>query len=183
MEKVEIKSIIEALLFTWGEPLEYKEISKILELKLSDTREILDEMVIEYKDSKRGLQILQHNNCYQISTKPNMHKWINQLYVPEKKKGLSNASLETLSIIAYKQPITKSEIDYIRGVKSDKALKSLLEKDVVKEIGRLEKIGKPIVYGTTDYFLQYFGIKTLEELPTIQEIDVEEVKKEIENYV
>lgn len=181
MSNEKLKSIVEALLFTWGEPLDYREISKVLDIKPQETKKVLEELMLNYQNGDKGLQILQHNNCYQISTKPELHSWVSRLYVPEKKKGLSNASLETLSIIAYKQPITKSEIDHIRGVKSDKALKSLLDREVIHEVGRLEKIGKPILYGTTDYFLQYFGIKTIDELPEIRQVEPKEVEEELEN--
>lgn len=182
MEKEEVKSIIEGMLFTWGEPLDINEMAKVLDLETKVIKGYLDEMIEEFNQKQRGLKIIQTNASYQLCTKPNLYHWINQLYVPEKQKGLSSASLETLSIIAYKQPITKSEIEYIRGVKCDKALKALLDREIIAEIGRLEQIGRPILYGTTDYFLQYFGIKNLNDLPEVQEVDEEEIKKEIENY-
>lgn len=183
MDEKEIKSIIEGMLFTWGEPLELSEIVKVLEIEDKIIKKHIDEMIESYNNAERGLNIVQSNNSYQLCTKPKLYNWINKLYVPEKQRGLSSASLETLSIIAYKQPITKSEIEYIRGVKCDKALKALLDKDIINEVGRLEQIGRPILYGTTDYFLQYFGITNLNDLPVPEEVDVNEVKKEIENYV
>ncbi|RKD34543.1 SMC-Scp complex subunit ScpB [Thermohalobacter berrensis] len=170
MDKREIKSIIEALLFTWGDPLSLEDIASIIEIDKNKVKEIIDSMIDEFNYQRRGIQIIQMNNKYQLSTRPEHYDWIKKLCSPKKNKSLSNAALETLSIIAYKQPITKAEIESIRGVKCDKALSTIIEKNLVKEVGRLEKTGRPILYGTTDEFLKYFGLKSLNDLPQIDKL-------------
>lgn len=179
MDKREIKSIIEALLFTWGDPLTLKDIASIIEISKEDAYSIITEMIEEFNYNRRGIQIIQFNDKFQLSTRPEHHEWISKLYTPKTNKSLSNAALETLSIIAYKQPITKTEIEALRGVKCDKALNTLIEKKLVKEVGRLEKVGRPILYGTTDDFLLQFGLKTINELPELKdltEIDLENIE-------
>lgn len=174
MDSREIKAIVEALLFTWGDPLGLDDISDIIEIDKKTLKEIIDEMIDDFNFNRRGIQIVKINDKYQLSTRPEHFEWIKKLYVPRVNKTLSNAALETLSIIAYKQPITKAEIEMIRGVKCDKAINTLLEKNLIKEIGRLDRTGKPIIYGTTEDFLRCFGLSNLEALPTIDdEFDAE----------
>lgn len=177
MNKEELKSIIEALLFIWGDPLSLKDISHVLEINEKQTKKIIGEMVDEFNYNRRGIKIIQTGNSYQLSTRPEHFEWIEKLSLPKTKKKLSNAALETLSIITYKQPVTKSEIEAIRGVRCDKALETLLEKEVIKEKGRLEKTGRPILYGTTKQFLKYFGLKNLNELPSLDNFNLDEEEK------
>ncbi|HSH35146.1 SMC-Scp complex subunit ScpB [Schnuerera sp.] len=179
MENREIKAIIEALLFIWGEPLSLKDISYILEIKETKTRKILDEMKDDFNFNRRGLRIIRTENSYQLSTRPEHHPWISKLSQDKNSRSLSNAALETLSIIAYRQPITRNEIEAIRGVRCDKALETLLNKDLIEEKGRLERTGRPIIYGTTKEFLRYFGLEDLNELPDIKEFELK--NEEIEN--
>lgn len=167
MDIKEQKSIIEGLLFTWGDPLSVRDISRILELKKKETEEILNDMIGEFNYERRGLQILKVKDTYQIGTRPEHFKWIKELAVPKESRSLSGAALETLSIIAYKQPIIKSEIEAIRGVKCDKAISTLMDKNLVAEAGRLEKTGRPLLYKTTNDFLKAFGLDSLKELPEI----------------
>lgn len=181
MEKREKKSIIEALLFTWGDPLSIKDISEVLEIDKKELEEILDDMIDEFNYERRGLQILKIKKTYQLGTRPDHFEWIKKLSVPKDNRSLSNAALETLSIIAYRQPIIKNEMEAIRGVKCDKALSTLLEKNLIKEVGRLEKTGRPILYATTDEFLKTFGLKTLKELPEIEKSL--EIKDNDENQI
>ncbi|SDY49317.1 condensin subunit ScpB [Proteiniborus ethanoligenes] len=169
MDMKEIKSIIEALLFTWGDPLSIEDISEVLGLDKKSLKIILNEMIDDFNFNRRGIQIINTNNTYQLSTRAEHFEWIKKLCAPRINKTLSNAALETLSIIAYKQPITKAEIEIIRGVKCDRALSTLMEKKLVVEVGRLEKPGKPIIYGTTDEFLRFFGLSSLEHLPSLDE--------------
>lgn len=171
MDKREIKSIIEALLFTWGDPLSIEDIKEVINLQKKEIKEIMEEMIDDFNYMRRGVQIIRINDSYQLSTRPEHFEWIKKLCTPKSNKGLSSAALETLTIIAYKQPITKGEIEVIRGVKCDKALNSLLEKNLIKEVGRLEKTGRPIIYGTTDNFLKHFGLQTLDELPKLKDIN------------
>lgn len=178
MDKREIESIIEALMFIWGDPLSIDDICEVIGLNKKEIKLIIQEMIDKYNYDRRGIQILEINNSYQLSTRPEHFDWIKKLCAPKNSKGLSNAALETLSIIAYKQPITRIEIESIRGVKCDKSINTLIEKNMVKELGRLDKTGRPIIYGTTDFFLRYFGLKTLEELPEIKEFNDLDLKFE-----
>ncbi len=179
MDKKEIKAIIEALLFTWGDPLEISDISSVLDLSKKEAKEIIDEMKDEFNYNMRGLQIIKINDSYQIGTRSEHYKWIKKLKRPKKERSLSNAALETLSIIAYKQPVIKSEIETIRGVKCDTAIYTLLDKEMIEERGRLDRVGKPIIYGTTDKFLKTFGLENLDRLPPlIDELEIEDKIKE-----
>lgn len=167
MDIKEKKSIIEGLLFTWGDPLSIKDISKILKLDKKKTEEIIDGMIDEFNYERRGLQIIRVKDTYQLGTRPEHFKWIKELSVPKENRSLSNAALETLSIIAYKQPIIKSEIEAIRGVKCDRAISTLMDKNLVAEAGRLERTGRPLLYKTTNDFLKAFGLDSLKQLPEI----------------
>lgn len=169
MDNEEIKSILEAILFVWSEPISVKELSKVLDIDIKHISNLLKEMMSEFNYSKRGIQIIKINDYYQLSTRPEHHSYLQKLVEPRYNKGLTQAALETLAIIAYNQPITKIEIEEIRGVKCDKAIGTLQEKELVEEKGRLERIGRPIIYGTTLNFLKYFGLKSIEELPDISE--------------
>lgn len=178
MDKRELKSIIEGLLFTWGDPLSVKDISSVLDMNKKETESILEDMIEEFNFSRRGVQILKVRDTYQLATRSEHFQWLKKLSVPKDSRTLSSAALETLSIIAYRQPIIKGEIEAVRGVKCDKAIATLLEKDLVKEAGRLEKTGRPRLYKTTDNFLKSFGLESLDELPELNNIDSAE---EIEN--
>lgn len=171
MENRELKSIIEALLFTWGDPLELKDIASIIEKEESQVEKLLEEMISEFDYNRRGIRIMKINNSYQLSTRPEHFEWIKKLSSPKFTKSLSNAALETLSIIAYRQPIIKSDIEAIRGVRCDKAIETLIERGLVVELGRLEKVGRPILYGTTDLFLKTFGLESLDQLPPLEDFN------------
>lgn len=171
MEKKEIKSIIEAMLFAFGDPIDINDIAKILKIKKNLVFDILEEMIYEFDENKRGLRIIKAEGYYQIGTRPEHFDWIKQLKDSSKNRTLSSAALETLSIIAYSQPIIKSEIESLRGVKCDRAILTLIEKKMIKELGRLEKTGRPIIYGTTKEFLLSFGLESLEDLPNLEEFE------------
>lgn len=174
MEEREIQSIIEALLFIWGDPLSIRDISKILELEENKTREILDKMIDEFDFNRRGLKIIRIKDNYQLCTRPEHYQWIRKLSQEKISKSLSTAALETLSIIAYRQPITKNEIEGIRGVRCDKSIETLLNRNLIEEKGRLERTGRPIIYGTTMEFLRYFGLESLDKLPSLKDFEVED---------
>lgn len=167
---LEAKGIIEAILFTWGDPLDLKSISSILELDEAIVENILEEMIKDFDTQNRGLKIIKFEDSYQLGTKLEYFDYIKKLS-SKTKKSLSNAAMETLSIIAYKQPVTKSDIDNIRGVKSDRVIETLHEKKLIEELGRLERPGRPIVYGTSDDFLKYFGLESLEDLPNVNNFE------------
>ena len=171
MDEKELKSIIEALLFTWGDPLNISDIASILEVNKKELYEIMEEMVDE---------IIKINNSYQLGTRAEHFEWIKKLTNQKPEKFLSNAALETLSIIAYRQPVIKSDIEAIRGVRCDKVIETLVERGLVVEMGRMDRVGRPILYGTTELFLRAFGLESLEDLPILKD-SIEEVDKIKEN--
>ena len=182
--KPRIKSIIEALLFVSGNTLTVKDLSNNLEISTKMVKNVLDEMQSEYEEEKRGIKLISINGEYQLVTKAENSDYIQKLLKKNKRQSLSQASLESLAIIAYKQPITRVDIDEIRGVKSESAIQRLLEKDLIKEVGRLDVPGRPILLGTTEEFLRQFGLKELNELPSLdlynnQDNDIIETMNEV----
>ena len=176
MKKSDAKAAIEAILFTLGEAIELERLAAALDVPESQLQTLMDELIEEYQDDTRGIQIIKLENSYQMGTKSSMYEYlINITHVP-KKHVLTDVLLETLSIIAYNQPITKLAIENIRGVKSDHAVNKLVEYNLVCEIGRLDAPGKPIVFGTTEEFLRNFGINSLDELPIINSDKIEDFK-------
>ncbi|WP_045923601.1 SMC-Scp complex subunit ScpB [Clostridium tetani] len=170
-------SIIESLLFASGEPLSLKDISEIIELNTLDTKEILQKMIREYEIEKRGIKLIEIEKKYQLVTKEENSCFIEQLLKTNSSQSISQAALETLSIVAYKQPVTRVDVDEIRGVKSDRALQTLLQKSLIKETGRLDVPGRPILYSTTEEFLKHFGLESIKELPSLEEL-LEEFQEE-----
>ena len=156
MSRSEIKSIIESIMFAYGEPISVKELNYAINEELSpkEIEYMLNLLKDEYEEQNRGIQIIKLEDRYQMCTNKDYTPYIKKVLEPKRKKTLSQATLETLTIIAYKQPITKVEIENIRGVKCDKVLQTLLENSLIREAGRLNKIGKPIIYKTTDEFLK-----------------------------
>lgn len=168
IKKSQIKSAIEALLFASGEPLSINELSNHLDEKTKNIELIIQEMIDDYeKVQARGIKIIRIKGKYQLVTKGENSGYIQKLLKKNKRQSLSQASIESLAIISYKQPITRIDIDEIRGVKSESALQRLIERDLIKEVGRLEVPGRPILYGTTDEFLRQFDLKDLKDLPSL----------------
>ncbi len=183
MNENEIKRNIEALLFAWGDKIELEELSKLLGIDLVELNEVLDTMITDDFGEHRGIQIYRFNNSVQLATKSECYEILKRLSEIKFPKLLSNAALEVLSVVAYRQPVTKLDIDQIRGVKSDRVISSLLEKGLICENGYLDKIGKPHLYVTTDEFLKSFGFHSLSELPPLSsaiEDDLEEMLKNME---
>jgi segregation and condensation protein B len=172
-----IKGIIEGVLFAAGDPIAIREVGEIIGIDLRQLKRIIKEMTIEYEKESRGIYIVEFNDKIQLSTKSEYSQYIKKLVKFETRQNLSQAALETLAIVAYKQPITKSEIDEIRGVRSDRAVTTLLERNLIKEAGRLEATGRPILYSTTDEFLKYFGFKNIDELPELIEFNMNFVEE------
>ncbi|MDU1321675.1 MAG: SMC-Scp complex subunit ScpB [Clostridium botulinum] len=172
------KSIIESLLFMSGEPINIKDLATILNCKQDKVSLLLNEMKNNYASKDRGIKILIYNKAVQLVTKPENSIYVEKLLKTNVRQSLSQAALETLSIIAYKQPITRVAIDEIRGVKSDRAIYTLLEKNIIKECGRLEVPGKPILYGTTEEFLKFFGLDSIEAIPNLEDLLKEFSKEE-----
>ncbi|AUM95674.1 TPA: segregation/condensation protein B [Clostridium botulinum] len=177
-QKNKYKSIIESLLFMSGEPINIKDLATILNCKQDKVSLLLNEMKNNYASKDRGIKILIYNKAVQLVTKPENSIYVEKLLKTNIRQSLSQAALETLSIIAYKQPITRVAIDEIRGVKSDRAIYTLLEKNIIKECGRLEVPGKPILYGTTEEFLKFFGLDSIEAIPNLEDLLKEFSKEE-----
>lgn len=171
MDDKEIQSIIESLLFTWGDPLDIKDIASILEISVSEAFRIMKDLMDDLDFNMRGLRIIKINNSFQICTRAEHFQWIKKLNHGSANKNLSNAALETLSIVAYRQPIIKADIEAIRGVRCDRVLETLVDKKLVCELGRLDRTGRPILYGTTNDFLRSFGLESIENLPSLNEIE------------
>jgi segregation and condensation protein B len=165
-----LKSIVESLLFVYDQPLSVDRLALHLEeFERSDIRQALDQLVQEYAESERGVILAQVAGGYQLRTRPENADYIRRL---TKSRGVkfSQSALETLSIVAYRQPITRAEIEYLRGVDSGGVVKSLLEKKLLRMLGKKDVPGKPIIYGTSREFLELFGLKDLAALPTLKDI-------------
>ena len=170
MENSELKGIIEALLFVAGEPLSIDRIKTILEdADKKAIQAMLWEIQHEYDMRLSGLRILEVAGGFQIASRPELAQWIKRLRKVKQSSRLSKPSLETLAIIAYKQPLVKAEIEDIRGVDSSGVIKGLLDKHMIKIVGRKDVAGRPILYATTREFLQYFGLRDISDLPTLKE--------------
>ena len=177
MERAEQKAVIEGLLFISGDEGVYLEqIASVLEMEKGEVQLLLQQLQEDYKRPNCGLQIVQYAQTYRLTTKKEHASYYKKLVETPMSSSLSQAALETLAIIAYRQPITRTEIEEIRGVKTEKALQTLLSRLLVKEVGRAEGTGRPILYGTTKEFLDTFGLKTLEELPPLPE-EVQDVNE------
>ena len=166
-----VKCIIEALLFAADEPLTIDDICRIIEIDRADAVGLIDELKKEYENGNRGLQVVEIADGFRLATKPEFAPYIKRLYKNEKRINsvLSRAALETLAIIAYKQPVSRAEIDKIRGVSSESTIKTLLERGLIEETGRLDAPGRPVLYGTTKAFLEYFGLKSISDLPRLDD--------------
>jgi segregation and condensation protein B len=175
MELGEIESVIEGLLFAAGDALSADKISSILGIDVKTVKRIINNMSIKFQNSKRGIIIREINNGYQMCTRPEHYDYIKKLFEPRQNQGLSQAAYETLAIIAYNGPVTKAKIEQIRGVNSDSSITRLIERNLIKEAGRLNSPGKPILYETTEEFLRCFGFKSLSDLPAlnVKELDPE----------
>ncbi len=168
--KKRAKSALEALMFIWGQPLDAKDAAEACDITKEEAMECFLELSEEYDQESRGLMIRRIGNSFQFATRPENADYIEKLCTPVKLRRLTQAAMEVLAIIAYKQPVTKSEIDSIRGIKSDRTIEGLLKKELVAEVGRSDAIGRPILYGTTDTFLKQFGFTSIKELPEIEDI-------------
>lgn len=178
-----LEAVIEAILFTMGDAVELERIAAAVGHDEDTTRKVIRNMMDRYEEEDRGIQIVELDGAFQMCTKASMYEAIIQIAHMPKKYVLTDVLLETLSIIAYKQPITKIEIESIRGVKTDHAVNKLVEYNLVCEVGRLDAPGRPILFGTTEDFLRHFGIHSLEELPVMSQEKLEDFKMEAEEEV
>lgn len=171
---------VEAILFTMGNSVELEKIAAALELSIDETKEIVEGLKKKYEKKKRGIEIIELEGAYQMCTNPDYYDTLIRVAKQPKKHVLSEVLLETLSIIAYKQPVTKAEIEKIRGVSCEHAVSKLVEYNLVTEIGRLDAPGRPMLFGTTEDFLRSFGVHSIEELPSMNPVQVEVFKLEAE---
>ena len=162
-----MKSALETMMFVWGEPLSAKDAATVLEADKSEVEELFRELSDEYEKEGRGIRIREVNGSFQFVTFVENEIFIEKLCTPIKVKRLSQAALETLAIVAYRQPVTRGEIDSIRGIRSDRVIEGLMDKGLVEQCGRAEGVGRPLLYGTTDEFLKRFGFTSTDDLPDI----------------
>lgn len=183
MERARAEAVLEAVLFTMGESVEISRLADVIEEDVKTTKAILKDMEERYNREDRGITLTQFDNAVQLCTKAEMYEYLIKIAKAPRKMTLTDTVLETLSIIAYKQPVTRIEIERIRGVSCDHAINKLLEYDLITELGRLDAPGRPLLFGTTEQFLRCFGVKSLEELPELNPVQVEEFKQQAEAEV
>lgn len=175
-----MEAIIEAVLFTMGDSVETDKLALAIDQDVDTTRKIVHNMMDKYNSNERGIKIIELEDSFQLCTKVEFYENLIKVASVPKRRTLSESALETLSIIAYKQPITRLEIEKIRGVKSDYAVNKLLEYNLIEELGRLDAPGRPLLFGTTEDFLRSFGLSSVEDLPTISPEMVADFKLEAE---
>jgi segregation and condensation protein B len=163
-----VKAILEGLLFACGdEGITIKELAKIMEISEKAVEHLIEELRYDYEHASRGIMIMESQNVFHLTTKPEHSEYYKRLVEAPQSSRMSQAALETLAIIAYRQPITRSEIDEIRGVKSDRPVQTLIARSLIEEVGRREGVGRPVLFGTSKDFLTYFGLTSIEELPPL----------------
>lgn len=164
MDESKLISAIEGILFVSGEPIDIGELCRYLEVSEEELWGAIHRLEEEYSSPSRGIMISQVGNKIRLTTKPEIYNFVEKIFKPKINSQLSRAALETLAIILFKQPVTKTEIEAIRGVNVEKALNSLIDKNLICEIGRQNTPGRPILYGTTDYCMEYFGLKSIDDI-------------------
>ncbi|MBE7032320.1 MAG: SMC-Scp complex subunit ScpB [Ruminococcaceae bacterium] len=181
MKLKEAEAIIEGVLFAAGDAVEIERIADILDIDLKSTRALMTALIDKYDEENRGLQIIRLEEAYQMCTRAEYHEYIARLAEPRRAQSLSNAAMEVLSIIAYKQPVTRSVIEQIRGVSCDALVNRLLERGLIEEVGRMDTPGRPMLFGTTEEFLRCFGIGSVTDLPEYEKNSSDEVTLEGED--
>ena len=166
-----IKSAIESMMFVWGEPLAIKDIADIFNVNKKEIYEACKELQDEYEQEGRGIVIREVNKSFQFVTRKENLGYIERLCTPVRRRRLSQSALETLAIVAYKQPVTKGEIEAVRGIRCDRVLEGLMAKNLVTIVGRAESVGRPNLYGTTNEFLKQFEFESLKDLPKIEDLE------------
>jgi segregation and condensation protein B len=183
MNEKKMMAVIEAILFAMGDSVEVSRISSVLEITGKQVLDVIAKMNDKYKKDDRGIYIVELENAVQLCTKPSLYDYLIRIAKTPKKLSLSDTLLETLSIIAYKQPVTRMEIEKIRGVSCEHAINRLVEFKLVQELGRMDAPGRPLLFGTTEEFLRTFGVKSLGELPIADAEQIEDFKKQAEEEV
>ena len=177
-----MKSALETMMFMWGEPLEVKDAAEVLEADKNVIRGLFGELQAEYEQEGRGIRIREVDDAFGFVTLPENEIFLKKLCTPVRIRRLSQAALEVLAIIAYRQPVTRSEIDSIRGIKSERVIDGLIDKGLVEVSGRSEGIGRPLIYATTKEFLKKFGFSSLKDLPEVPEYEEMRREREEEGY-
>lgn len=175
-----MEAVIEAVLFTMGESVETAKLAVAIEQDVPTTRKLIRNMMDKYNNDDRGIKIIELEDSFQMCTKAEYYEQLIKVASQPKRHVLSEAALETLSIVAYKQPVTRLEIEQIRGVKCDYAVNKLIEYNLIQELGRLDAPGRPILFGTTEEFLRSFGLASVEDLPVISQDKIADFKVEAE---
>lgn len=175
-----LKAAMEAILFSMGDSVDPETLSQALDVGEDEIREVMEELAQDYESPERGIRIIKLEGRYQLATKKELYPALIRIVRQPRKVNLSDVVMETLSIVAYKQPVTRAEIEKIRGVSCDHAINRLLEFGLICEVGRLEAPGRPILFGTTEDFLRHFGTDSLDDLPRISPVKVEDFKAEAE---
>lgn len=183
MENINYEAAIEAILFTMGESVELDRMAAALEIKKSEAKKIIKSLQEKYLAEDRGIRIIELEDSYQLCTKPEMYESLIKVAKQPRKQVLTDVLMETLSIIAYKQPITKGEIERIRGVKCDHAVNKLVEYELVEEVGRVDAPGRPLLFGTSEEFLRRFGVDSTDNLPNIDMDKIHEFTAEAEQEI
>lgn len=178
--KTKAEAIIEAVLFAMGDSVEMEKLMHVLEMESEEIAKIIADMNERYKKADRGIYIVELENSFQLCTKPDLYEYLIKVAKAPRKYTMSDTLMETLSIIAYKQPVTRLEIEKIRGVSCDHAVNRLLEFNLIQELGRLDAPGRPLLFGTTEEFLRTFGVKSLGDLPSLNPEQVEDFKHQAE---
>lgn len=177
-----MKSALETMMFMWGEPLEVKDAAEVLEADKNVIRGLFKELQAEYEQEGRGIRIRQADDSFGFVTLADNDIFLKKLCTPVRVRRLSQAALEVLAIIAYRQPVTRSEIDSIRGIKSERVIDGLIDKDLIEVSGRSEGVGRPLLYSTTKEFLKKFGFSSLKDLPEVPEYEEMRRDREEEGY-
>ena len=180
MEREKAKAVLEAILFAMGDSVGIDSLAAVIEEDKQTTKGIIEEMAKEYDAGDRGIGLVMLDDAVQMCTKGELYEYLIKIAKTPRKMVLTDTVMETLSIIAYKQPVTRLEIERIRGVSCDHAVNKLLEYDLITELGRLDAPGRPLLFGTTEQFLRCFGVRSLEELPELSTVQMEEFKQQAE---
>lgn len=180
MKLTEKEAALEAILFTMGEAVETKRLAEAIGETPEKTRELLEKLRTGWEKEHRGVNLISLEDSWQMCTRPEFYDYLIRIAKAPKKYTLTDTLLETLSIIAYKQPVTRLDVEKIRGVNCDHAINRLVEYNLVEELGRLDAPGRPLLFGTTEQFLRSFGVGSLEELPELSAVQVEEFKEQAE---
>ena len=178
MDREKQEAVIEAVLFTMGESVEIGKLAELVEENKATTKKIIYEMKEKLQESNRGIDIVELEDSFQMCTKTDMYEHLIKIAKSPRKYVLTDSVIETLSIIAYKQPVTRADVEKVRGVNCDHAINRLIEFNLVTELGRLDAPGRPLLFGTTEEFLRRFGIHSLEALPEMNPMQVEEFKQQ-----